>query len=286
MNKAEEFNKIRRIIFSTFHKYGATKAFEYLEGYKTKLGSQSYIGLKAELEFYNNYRNEFKLSVSADVGDHTDFSGQMNSEIYRFDVTTNANYKKLKDYEPLQKDLDAKYKIAIMNQNGTLDEVVDINFPFCPECEKGRLMDIGVLLGENYNASGESLWTNDQILIGACSSCQYFVEQQRISTHFLFDYNTEIKNAIDALQSDFDYMESIGEKIDIDLSNVITTHTQNVLPYLHRQFDKTLMGLGERHFKIINPKDGDGQFQTRLLWMKELKMFENYLLDEYDFDIS
>jgi hypothetical protein len=40
MNPIEEFNRIRRIIFSTFHKgeEGQIKAFEYLEGYKKTLG--------------------------------------------------------------------------------------------------------------------------------------------------------------------------------------------------------------------------------------------------------
>jgi hypothetical protein len=185
MNQAEQFNTIRRIIFSTFHKDGKNKAFEYLEGYKGKLGATGYVGLRAELNFYIGYIKEFKLSVAADVGDHTDFSGFLGSETYRFDVTTNADYKKLKDYEPLQKSVDAKYKIAIVNQNGDLDELIDINFPFCSECEEGRLMDIGILLGENHNSHGESQWTNDQVLIGACGHCDYFNEQKRISTHFL-----------------------------------------------------------------------------------------------------
>ncbi len=49
MNQIEEFNRIRRIIFSTFHKgeEGQVKAFEYLEGYKKTLDPRSYVGLKA-----------------------------------------------------------------------------------------------------------------------------------------------------------------------------------------------------------------------------------------------
>ena len=96
-NSAKIYNDIRRILFSTYHKYGIDKTLEYLEGYKVKLESPSYIGLKAEINFYKKKCKEFDLVVAADVGDHTDFSGRLGSQSYRFDVTTNADYKKLKD---------------------------------------------------------------------------------------------------------------------------------------------------------------------------------------------
>lgn len=286
MNQAQYFNNTRRIIFSTFHKHGENKAFEYLESYKKKLGPTGYAGLKAELHFYTKNRKEFKLSVAADVGDHTDFSGFLGTETYRFDVTTNADYKKLKDYEPLQKDIDAKYKIAIVKPNGDLDELIDINFPFCPECQEGRLMDIGLLMGENYNSRGDSKWTNDQVLVGACSDCEYYIEQKRISTHFLFDYKTEIQNALDSEQERLDYLASIGKEAIFDAEKVVFNHSTNVLPYLHRQFDRTLIALGERHYNITNPMDGDGYYQTNIRWSKNLRMIQDYIRDEYDFVIE
>ncbi|MFV0542482.1 MAG: hypothetical protein ACK5L8_02210 [Marinicella pacifica] len=286
MSQAEYFNKVRRIIFSTAHKYGFEKAEEYIEGYRNKLGPTGYAGLKAELYFYKNNRTEFKLSVAADVGDHTDFSGFLGNEVYRFDVTTNADYKKLKEYEPLQKGVDAKYKIALMDNSGNLQDLIDINFPFCPECQEGRLIDIGILLGENYNSRGESQWTNDQLLIGACSHCDYFEEQNRISTHFLFDYSTKIQNALDAERDRLDYLESIGRPAVFDADNIIYQHSMSVLPYLHRQFDKTLIGLGSRHYEITDPRDGDGYFMTKLMWQKNLKIFEDYLREDYEFDVE
>lgn len=286
MNKAQEFNNIRRIIFSTFHKTGSAKAFEYLEGYKKKLGLTGYSGLRAELNFYKDYLKEFKLTVGADVGDHTDFSGSLGSEVYRFDVTTNLDYKKLKDYEPLQKSANAKYKIALVKQNGDLDELIDINFPFCTDCEEGRLMDIGILLGANYNSHGENQSTNDQVLIGACSHCDYYQEQKRISTHFLLDYETEIRNELDNDYDRIEYLASIGKKAEFNIDKVVSKHTNNVLPYLHTQFDKILFGLGERNYNITDPRDGDGYFYTKLRWRKDLKIIQDYIRDEYDFEIN
>jgi hypothetical protein len=288
MSQIEEFNRIRRILYSTFHKgeKGQAAAFEYLEGYRKKLDPRSYVGLKAELGFYQKNRKEFSLTVAADVGDHTDFSGFMAKEPFRFDITTNADYKKLKDYEPLQKDIDAKYKIVVVNHSGDIEDLIDINFPFCPECEEGRLIDTAVLLPENYNDKGESKWTNDQVLVGVCNYCQYFEEYNRISTHFLFDFNTEINNALESERDRLEYLESIGKKPIFDADKVIIEHSKRVLPYLHRQFDKSIMALADKSYKITNPKDGDGYNCLQVQWRKDLKLLDDYIHDEYEIDID
>jgi hypothetical protein len=288
MNQIEEFNRIRRIVFSTFHKgeQGQIDAFSYLEGFRKKLDPRSYVGLKAELGFYQKYRKEFSLSVSADVGDHTDFSGLMAKEAFRFDVTTNADYKKLKDYEPLQKDIEAKYKIAVVNHSGDIDELIDINFPFCPECEEGRLIDTVVLLPENYNDKGESKGTNDQTLIGVCNNCQYFEEQHRISTHFLFDFNTEINNALESERDEMEYLQSLGQNPVFDVGKIIQSHSNNVLPYLHKQFDKSIMALCDKSYTITDPRDGDGYNCLKVQWRRDLKLLDDYILDEYEIDID
>ena len=92
---AEEFNRIRRILFSTIHdqRRGFTAAYDYLEGYRNKLGPASYAGLKAEIAFYQQYGQEFNLTVAGDMGEHADFAGKYGSEVSRFDVTTNINFK-------------------------------------------------------------------------------------------------------------------------------------------------------------------------------------------------
>jgi hypothetical protein len=81
-------------------------------------------------------------------------------------------------------------------------------------------------------------------------------------------------------------MDSIGKKADFDTKKVIFNHSTNILPYLHRQFDKTIVGLGERHYQIIDPRNGDGYYQTKLRWSKNLKMIQDYLQDDYEFNIE
>jgi len=90
---AENYNNIRRIIFSTANNpaKGFQLAHEWLDStYKVKLGPKGYSGLKAELNFYQRHGQEFKLTVAGDMGEHADFSGMYGSSATRFDVTTNG----------------------------------------------------------------------------------------------------------------------------------------------------------------------------------------------------
>jgi hypothetical protein len=287
MNSIEYFNNVRRILFSTFHKGEKEQelAFQYLEGYKNKLGLKAYTGLSAELGFYRRYRKEFALSVAADVGDHTDFSGQLAGNIFRFDVTTNADYKELIKYEPLQRGIDAKYKIALVDIHGNLEELIDINFPFCPECEQGRLIDTVVLLGENFNDDGESRWTNDQVLIGICNHCQYYDDIDRISMHFLNDFATEIDNAWSAEKDSADMQESFHQKSPFDEHDIVRKHSEHAIPYFQKQFDRSIMALGEKKYEITNSSDGDGYHCLKIRWKKDLLLLDDYILDEYEVDI-
>lgn len=66
--------------------------------------------------------------------------------------------------------------------------MVDVNFPFCPDCNTGRMFPVGVLLKENFNDKDESRWTNDQALVDVCAECGHASELLRISTPFLYDF--------------------------------------------------------------------------------------------------
>lgn len=285
MGNAEEFNRIRRIIYSTFHKDGPLKSYEYLEGYKKKLGPPSYIGLKAELGFYHKYAKELKLTIAADAGDHTDFTGTFSRGSFRIDVTTNAKFKKLNEYEPLQKAIDAKYKIAIVKPDGDIEEILDINFPFCPECEEGRLIETAILLPENYSEKGDCLWTNDQVLIGVCNNCEYYEEYNRLTTHFLNNYRTELHNAYEAIVGHYDFDEILKE-IKFDERKIIEKHTNSILPYLQKEFNSPIMSIGDSSYEITSPKDGDGFNCIKILWKKDIEIIKEYINDNYEIDLT
>lgn len=114
---AEVYNRIRRIVFSTANnpKKGFGLAREYLEGYQDDLGPRGYIGLMAELNFYQQYGKEFNLTVAGDMGEHADFAGIYGGCATRFDVTTNPDFKQLSNYEPFITD-GIRYQIAILDK--------------------------------------------------------------------------------------------------------------------------------------------------------------------------
>lgn len=79
-NNAAEYNRIKAIIFSTYHNNGIGTALEYLDNYKQSgsIEYKEYVGLKAEISFYNRYRKELTLDPVWDYGIKCDFVGNIN----------------------------------------------------------------------------------------------------------------------------------------------------------------------------------------------------------------
>ncbi len=188
-NPAKIYSEKRKIVFSTFHK-DPEKAYEYLMGYRKVLGPKGFAGLKAEFEFYKNYDSEFNLTLSLDAGDHTDFSGIVDNKPFRIDVTTNENFKKLSDYEPFQKK-GKLYKIAIIDKdNGSLKDLIDINFPFCESCGTHRIFRFTIVLPEDVLKDGGSTCCHDHVLLEGCPNCGDYNEIERVNIGGLPDLGT------------------------------------------------------------------------------------------------
>lgn len=187
---AEVYNEKRRIIFAQMQK-DPELAKTWLENYRKRLGPRGYAGLKAEVAFFEQHRKDLNLAVAADIGDVTDFVGVVNGTMHRIDVTTNIAFKRLASYEPLQLE-GALYKVAVFDQ-GRFD-LVDINFPFCEQCRGGRILPTAVLLEENHNRHGDSQWSNDQLLVNICSACGEVEVADRITTPFLYDFQSLYRN--------------------------------------------------------------------------------------------
>ncbi len=121
-NPAEIYNEKRRIVITEFMK-DPVEARKWLDGYRNTLGPKGYVGLKAELDFFEKYVDEFGLVPTLDAGNSTDFAGTVDNATRCFDVTTNIKFKKLGKYEPMQLK-GRRYTIAVFDGNGF--EFVDI----------------------------------------------------------------------------------------------------------------------------------------------------------------
>ena len=149
---AEIFNKIKNMAFAIYHKSGYAAACRYVDANYGKLGHNGYIGLKAEIGFYERYKDSMFLTPSLDYGIKCDFSGVFDNLACRFDVTTNINYKHLKDFEPIQCKSTIPYKIAVVDyqisnvnplyDNKLIDTITDWYIPDIKSYEAELLENI------------------------------------------------------------------------------------------------------------------------------------------------
>jgi hypothetical protein len=133
----------RREMFQKLINVDYNSALTILNKNQFNLNKPSLVGLKAELIFFKKYEKNFQLEIAADFGHKFDFIGSIETQFCRIDVTTNINFKNLRDYEPFQRE-EKIYKIAIMNYSGKLEELLDINFPF-DERGIGRIFSVLIL---------------------------------------------------------------------------------------------------------------------------------------------
>lgn len=274
-NPAEVYNEKRRIIFAQMQKDVAV-AKTWLDGYRNALGHAGYAGLKAEVAFFEKHHKHLNLVVAADVGDATDFVGTVDGVMHRIDVTTNIAFKRLASYEPLQLE-GALYKVAVFDQGRF--ELVDINFPFCGHCRSGRILPTAVLLEENHNQHGESQWSNDQLLVNICSACGEVEVVDRITTPFLYDF--------ESLYRDLNEAKLEAEDLDrapIDVRAEVDAYARRASRYLSDVFGTRLVAIGGKSYEITNPRDGDGYWTVK--FVDQLPLVREHLQDEYPWDLS
>lgn len=242
------YNNTRRIIFSTIHdpKKGFDAAFDYMERtYRTKLSHNSYTGLMAEIQFYKNYKDAYSLTVSADVGDHTDFSGNLDGKPTRFDVTTNTDFKDFEDYEPYMGS-GIEYKIAHYDHSTfSLVDILDLRFEKC-SCG-GYLFPFILMKTENTNRKNEPCGSNDQVLIKICNTCLHWSEQTRWS-HISCCSPSEFYESIRGINEEENHAL---EQLDIYKTDMYKT--------FRREINGSIMALAEHNYKITKP-DGDGEW--------------------------
>lgn len=274
-NPAAVYNEKRRIVFARYQK-DPIEAKKWLEGYRNVLGPTGFTGLSAELEFFERYRRDFELVPALDVGDATDFAGVIDGVMYRIDVTTNLELKKLQSYEPLQAE-GYRYKIAVYDRQNF--ELVDINFPFCSACKTGRVLPTTMLLGENFNRHGESTWTNDQLLVKICGDCGDYAVVDRTSTHYLYDfeywYNVLNEVAEEARETG---------SAPVDVEAEAQEHAISAMRYLKECFGQFLVAVGGQDYKITNRQTADGFWTYRLVHV--VPLVQAYLRTSYAWDIN
>lgn len=267
-NSASYFNQVRHHVFSTYNKYGAEKAYDCLYGYKPHMLYPTWIGLKAELDFYIHHKDEYTLDISADCGNKCDFIGNIEGlNGCRIDVTTNLDFKKLEDYEPIQKKDQRMYKIVIMDKdNGEIKDIVDLNFAFSKS--GGRLMDIALFMPQDYNSHGEprnNPWQRI-LTVDTYDPATFNKEVDMVTDWYLPDIRTELDGLYEA---EIPEPESQLQSYLIDAAKLLSKTT-----------GRNIVACGQLVGRFNSVTEEDDYF-TQLYWRHPV--VENYL-DEVIYD--
>lgn len=229
---AETYNRIRRIVFSVANnpEKGFNLARQYLdETYRAKLGPRSYAGLSAELQFYERHQNEFHLTVAGDMGEHADFAGMYGGKPTRFDVTTNLEYKNLRNYEPFV-GKGIFYKVALLDKsNFEIVDIIDLAFEPC-SCG-GRLIPFVTI----FEYIG---WKDEGLAMTVCSKCKAINEVNGEK----FELKTNVSEYIENARN----MDPTLER-----DRIFATYNVEHYKYFRSKYDENLMGIAFPHVGSI-----------------------------------
>lgn len=270
---ATEYNRVKSIIFSILNKENALNAYKMLDNYWGKLPTPAWHGLKAELNFYTKNKDKYILDPVFDFGIKCDFVGNIDGlSNCRIDITTNLDYKKLDDYDQIQKKDNRMYKIVVMDKDsGEIADIFDLNFPI--DNSGGRIFDVALFMPSSYGKDGDMRYDFYQKIISlGSSSPEVDFELKSISTDWYIE--------------DFGYYASLLPDDDeaCDYDKEIREHGIRGAKLLSKSTDSNIVACGQRYYQIIDPRDGDGEWVTKIYWKHPV--ITNYLNEIIDIDIA
>ena len=256
---AEKYNKVKNVTFSLLNKNGVVAAYKYLNSQMSELPLHAWYGLKAELDFYTKYKTNYSLTPSLDYGIKCDFSGMIDEgQLCRIDVTTNIEYKKLKDYDPIQKKDGMLYKIVVMNKDtGKIEDIFDLNFP--PDNHGGKLFDVALFMPMDYNGHGEPRYNPYQRIVTISSKTGNVIcEKALVTDWYLPDIHTKMSEIYEAYD-DYDGNEDIeGDELRGYLCEAAKLLTKTT--------DLNIVACGQTNREIIDPRTCEDEEVTRIYW--------------------
>ncbi|MDP8261700.1 MAG: hypothetical protein P9M13_00175 [Candidatus Ancaeobacter aquaticus] len=276
VHPAEEYRRIRSIMFSILHRDDVKNALSYLESQQKTIPYNSYIGLRAELFFYVDGIDKFKLTIAGDYGDSCDFAGLFGDQACRFDVTTNVNFKNLSKFAPFQKKGIPYYIVLMDYKNDKLIDIININFPFCSECG-GRLLDILILTSESKMPDVSDM----QKVVSVCSSdpySHYYIRKE--STDIFFNTFNAVSGAIlDYEQFQISHIKQKFRNYEAYVDNELMCYAIDSAKYFKKEFQLNIVGCGGEDY-FVTGRGGDGFWGTKMYWKDEL--VSKYIEDQYE----
>ncbi|RKR84304.1 hypothetical protein BDD43_4536 [Mucilaginibacter gracilis] len=269
---ADYYNKTKNIVFSVLNRDGEAAAYKMLENYRNKLPLPSWYGLKAELDFYSKNKSKYTLDPILDYGIKCDFTGNFDGvNNCRLDITTNLNFKKLEDYEPIQKKDNRKYKIVVMDKDsGEIADIFDLNFPL-DKTGNGRTFEIALFMPSDGEDGVLKYDFYQQIVSIGSSQPDEDFELKTVSTDWYIE--------------DFEYYISmLADDRNVNIGKEITSHAIMSAKTLSKSTESNIVACAQSFYEISNPSTGDGDWVTKIYWKHPV--IANYLDDVIYTDIA
>lgn len=257
---AEIYHSQRRLVFGIYEKHGFDRALEYIKN--SKLWNQTKAGLKGEVIFYEQWKEELKLEPLLDVGVKADFTGIRNKEMVNFDVATNLDYKNIDDYVELTQERGKMYEIALVNLQTEEIILFPLRFPICPQCGKFShyILYLEPPSTEMYRINNIS---DTQTVVQYCPKCKHF-EEGMVENFEVYSLLYEIEEMTREIDVDESPMYSPKEVEKHHLHSSIST-----VQFFERTTDLLISGLAENHY-VMTSHDGDGYWDGLVHWKHPL----------------
>ncbi len=227
----------------------------------------SSIGIEAELIFYDEYKDLYKLVPSLDCGDKTDLSGLINDKPARIDVTTNFDFKKEKkpDYEQY---IIQGWTFWIVEVNPKTKECrfLPLHFPRCNFCEE-PLYNLVYL--EPHNSIPYS--TEYVSVVQVCLQCEDYNELSDYNWvtpmfagfGFLYEYELDLINSRTLSKEEENL---ISKSISKEWEKVITETGNSISSLIRKEHNAPIAYVGQPEFVPLDYKTLEGYTHTNVYW--------------------
>ena len=257
----------RRNAFTVYHRYiGSGSAYEMAMEVvdRANLDIRRDVGLRAEIDFYHQYRDKYNLTLAEDSGDSCDFAGFISGQPVRIDVTTNVNFKKAAHYTK-PSCAGREYILAVRTTTASSFQLLaawQLGSVPSPCLSKEDAIPLVVIYPEGSSRGGSPDGWNTVKDVAYCHSCQQghvlrSTDDFRIPT--LSEYMGQVNEWLDT----FSGLEG-GREMQIEARNENKKYLSSVYHFLKDYLGHEILAIGECQY-IMTSTDGDGYYGIRIV---------------------
>ncbi|MBA7518993.1 hypothetical protein ES705_11067 [subsurface metagenome] len=265
---------VRGACFKRYESNGLDNALDYIRAKKITPNLKA--GLKAEILFYDRYKDDLKLEALLDAGVKADFMGIQKGQPVNYDVTTNLKYKDIEDFREVMQKKEKLYTIALVNLRSEEVEFFPLKFPICPKCNYFSHYLLYI-----YPPDTKFLHFNEmsgiQTIVQFCPYCGFYDEVREFSYH-IHTFKKE-EELLYTQEVDDQYMHSSK-----NVKEMVRDRAKREIIYFEKESKLLLSALAEDDYHFTG-KNGDGFYFGKLYWSHPLARDLSNSIDISSYDL-